>query len=114
MITLSGLKRFFDAIDSGHTWKCVVAGSEIKDVKKDRDSSVIIEGYDFSESILLQQCHAKTSGGLIKKPGRTPSGSTDKHQKNSRRICPLLFSLFITPSAALPKGGFPVPEAAAL
>ena len=49
MITLSGLKKFFDAIDSGHTWKCVVAGSEIKDVKKDRESSVIIEGYDFSE-----------------------------------------------------------------
>ena len=49
MITLSGIKRFFDAIDSGHTWKCVVAGSEIEDVKKDRESSVIIEGYDFSE-----------------------------------------------------------------
>ena len=49
MITLSGLKKFFDAIDSGHTWKCVVAGSEIDDVKKDRESSVIIEGYDFSE-----------------------------------------------------------------
>ena len=49
MITLSGIKRFFDAIDSGHTWKCVVEGSEIEDVKKDRESSVIIEGYDFSE-----------------------------------------------------------------
>ena len=49
MITLSGLKKFSDAIDSGHTWKCVVAGSEIDDVKKDRESSVIIEGYDFSE-----------------------------------------------------------------
>ena len=49
MITLSGIKRFFDTIDSGHTWECVVAGSEIEDVKKDRESSVIIEGYDFSE-----------------------------------------------------------------
>ena len=49
MITLSGIKRFFDAIDSGHTWECVVEGSEIEDVNKDRESSVIIEGYDFSE-----------------------------------------------------------------
>ena len=38
MITLSGLKKFFDAIDSGHTWKCVVAGSEIDDVKIFRKS----------------------------------------------------------------------------
>ena len=49
MITFSGLKRFFDAVDSGHTWECVVEGSEIEDVNKDRESSVIIEGYDFSE-----------------------------------------------------------------
>ena len=49
MITLSGIKRFFYAIDSGHTWECVVEGSEIEDVNKDRESSVIIEGYDFSE-----------------------------------------------------------------
>ena len=49
MITLSGLKKFFDAIDSGHTWECVVEGSEIEDVKTDREGSVIIEGYDFSE-----------------------------------------------------------------
>ena len=33
MITLSGIKRFFDTIDSGHTWECVVEGSEIEDVK---------------------------------------------------------------------------------
>ena len=49
MITLSGIKRFFDTIDSGHTWECVVEGSEIEDVKTDREGSVIIEGYDFSE-----------------------------------------------------------------
>ena len=49
MITLSGIKRFFDTIDSGHTWECVVEGSEIEDVKTDREGSVITEGYDFSE-----------------------------------------------------------------
>ena len=30
-------------------WKCVVEGSEIGDVKTDRKSSVMIEGYDISE-----------------------------------------------------------------
>ena len=63
MITLSGLKKFFDAIDSGHTWKCVVAGSEIEDVKKDRESSVIIEGYDFSEKAVYFEAIRIRGGG---------------------------------------------------
>ena len=49
MITYSVFRKFFDAIDCGHEWKCVVEGSEIEDIQKDRRSSVLIEGYDISE-----------------------------------------------------------------
>jgi hypothetical protein len=49
MFIYSNLKKFFDTIDCGHEWKCVIEGNEIKDVKKDRKSSVMIEGYDISE-----------------------------------------------------------------
>lgn len=49
MITFSGFKKILDAIDCGRTWICVVEGSKIEDVKKDRESSVMIEGYDLSE-----------------------------------------------------------------
>ena len=52
MITLLGFRKFVDSIDSGHTWKCVVAGSELEDVKKDREKSVLIEGYDLSEKAI--------------------------------------------------------------
>ena len=49
MITFLEFKKIFDIIDCVHEWKCVVAGSEIEDVKKDRESTVMIEGYDISE-----------------------------------------------------------------
>ncbi|MBO5993636.1 MAG: hypothetical protein J6P76_05885 [Acidaminococcaceae bacterium] len=39
-------------------WKCVVEGSEIEDVKKDRKNSVMIEGYDFSEkAVYFKGCY---------------------------------------------------------
>ena len=58
MITISGIRKVFDAIDSGHTWKCIVEGSEIEDMKKDRESSVMIEGYDISEkAVYFEGCY---------------------------------------------------------
>lgn len=50
MITCEDFRKLFDAIDCGHEWKCVVKGSEIEDVKNDRKSSVLIEGYDISKN----------------------------------------------------------------
>lgn len=49
MSAFSTIKKIIDAIDCGHEWECVVKGSEIEDVKQDRKSTVMIEGYDFSE-----------------------------------------------------------------
>jgi len=43
------LRKFLDAVHIGNEWKCVVGGSEIDDVQKDRESSVMIEGYDISK-----------------------------------------------------------------
>lgn len=52
MITFLEFRKLVDAIDCGHTWKCVVEGSELEDVKKDREKSVLIEGYDLSENAI--------------------------------------------------------------
>ena len=49
MSAYSAIKKIIDAIDCGHEWECVVKGSEIEDVKQDRQHTVMIEGYDFSE-----------------------------------------------------------------
>ena len=49
MSAYSTIKKIIDAIDCGHEWECVVKGSEIEDVKQDRQSTVMIEGYDFSK-----------------------------------------------------------------
>ena len=49
MSAYSTIKKIIDAIDCGHEWECVVKGSEIEDVKQDRQHTVMIEGYDFSE-----------------------------------------------------------------
>ena len=49
MSAFSTIKKIIDAIDCGHEWECVVKGSEIEDVKQDRKSTLMIEGYDFSE-----------------------------------------------------------------
>ena len=58
MISISGLKKFFDAIDRGHAWKCVAEGSEIADVQKDRESCVMIESYDLSEkAVYFKGCY---------------------------------------------------------
>ena len=49
MSAFSTIKKIIDAIDCGHEWECVVKGREIEDVKQDRKSTLMIEGYDFSE-----------------------------------------------------------------
>ena len=49
MSAYSTIKKIIDAIDCGHEWECVVKGSEIEDVKQDRQSTGMIEGYDFSK-----------------------------------------------------------------
>ena len=49
MITFSDFTKFFDVLDPGHEWKCVAEGSEIENVRQDRKSAVMIEGYDISE-----------------------------------------------------------------
>ena len=47
MSAYSTIKKIIGAIDFGHEWECVVKGSEIEDVKQDRQNTVMIEGYDF-------------------------------------------------------------------